>query len=140
MPDAIPSTEKNPLKRYAKRANQAVTAIQMTLDFQGFGYQKWGSLQHCNKGDWLVDNSGNVYTVAEDSFAATYRLISPGRYIKTASVWAEIASCDGAINTKEGKSFYRAGDYLVYNQENRQDGYTVSAEAFEKMYESLPEP
>jgi len=140
MPDVTPNAEGNPLRRYVKQANQAVTAIQITLDIPGFNYQKWGSLQHCNRGDWLVDNGGNVYTVAEDSFAATYRSISPGRYIKTAPVWAEVANRDGAINTKEGKSFYLAGDYLVYNQENRQDGYAVSVEAFEKMYEPLPEP
>jgi len=140
MPDAIPNTEKSPLKRYVKRADQAVTAIQINLDIQGFSFQKWGSQQQCNKGDWLVDNGGNVYTVAEDSFAATYRSVSPGRYIKTAPVWAEIATCDGAIKTKEGKTHYVAGDYLVYNGENRQDGYSVTAEVFEKMYELFSDP
>ena len=140
MADAIPNTGKSPLKRYIKRANQAITAIQINLDIQGFSYQKWGSQQQCSKGDWLVENAGNVYTVAEDSFAATYRIISPGRYIKMAPVWAEIANCDGAINTKEGKSSYVVGDYLVYNQENRQDGYTMTAEVFEKMYEPFSDP
>ncbi len=125
----------NPLNRYIKRADQAVTAIQMSLDLQDFSYHKWGSLQHGNKGDWLVENGGNVYTVAQESFAATYRMLSPGRYIKIAPVWAEKATVAGAIETKEGKTHYEYGDYLVYNQDNRHDGYAVKADVFESMYE-----
>lgn len=140
MPDAIPNIPENPVKRYVKRANQAVTAVQINLDIQGFSYQKWGCQQHCNKGDWLVENDGDIYTVTAESFATTYKPIGPGRYIKTAPVWAEIATLAGAIKTQEGESFYQAGDYLVYNRENRQDGYTMTAEVFEKMYEPFSDP
>jgi hypothetical protein len=120
------------LTRYVKRPDQAVTAIQI---ISGFGYKKWGSIQRCKKGDWLVENNGEVYTIDAESFALTYTCISPGRYNKTAPVWAEIATCDGQINTKEGVSHYKAGDYLVYNQEERKDGYCTTAEKFVKMYE-----
>ena len=140
MADEIPKTQESPLRRYLKRANQAVTAIEITLDIQGFSYQKWGSLQHCSKGDWLVENDGDIYTVTAESFATTYRPISPGRYIKIAPVWAEIATHDGAIKTQEGESCYGVGDYLVYNRENRKDGYTMAADVFEKMYEPVSDP
>jgi hypothetical protein len=123
------------LNRYVKRSGQAVTAIQINLEISGFSYEKWGATQHCKKGDWLVENNGEAYTVDAESFALTYTCISPGQYIKTASVWAEIATCDGQINTKEGVSHYKAGDYLVYNQEERKDGYCNTAEKFVKMYE-----
>jgi hypothetical protein len=123
------------LTRYIKRSNQAVTAIQINLEIPGFSYEKWGSLQQCKKGDWLVENNGEVYTVDAESFALTYTCISPGQYIKSTPVWAEIATCDGEIKTKEGVSQYKAGDYLVYNQEDRKDGYRITAEEFVKMYE-----
>jgi hypothetical protein len=90
--------------------------------------------------DWLVENDGNTYTVAADSFVTTYQQISPGRYIKIAPVWAEIATHDGAIKTREGESYYGVGDYLVYNRENRKDGYTMAADVFEKMYEPVSDP
>jgi hypothetical protein len=32
-----------------------------------------GAEQRCKRGDWLVDNGGEVYTVDGDSFARTYR-------------------------------------------------------------------
>lgn len=123
------------LTRYVKRPDQPVTAIQINLEISGFSYEKWGYLQQCKKGDWLVENNGKVYTVDTESFALTYTYISPGQYIKSAPVWAEIATCDGQINTKEGVSQYKAGDYLVYNQEERKDGYCTNAEEFVKMYE-----
>ena len=123
------------LTRYVKRSIQPVTAIQINLEIPGFNYEKWGSLQQCKKGDWLVENNGEVYTVDAESFALTYTCISPGQYNKTAPVWAEIATCDGEIKTKEGVSNYKAGDYLVYNQEERNDGYYNTAEQFVKMYE-----
>jgi hypothetical protein len=55
----------------------------------GFSYRKWGTTQTCRRGDWLVDNGGDVYTVNRDSFARTYRRIAPGRYLKITPVWAE---------------------------------------------------
>lgn len=92
-------------------------------------------MQSCKPGDWLVDNGGDIYTVDVDTFANTYTEISPGRFVKTAEVWAEIAEQDGVIKTLEGETRYSAGDYVVYNDQQGMDGYAVDREAFESMYE-----
>ena len=123
-----------PRKRYRKKADQCVLAVQFRLESEGFTYRKWGGVQRCKSGDWLVDNGGDVYTVDQDVFAATYRQIDPGRHLKITPVWAEKASEPGIIKTKEGRSQYKAGDYLVYNNQDGTDGYCVSAEKFESMY------
>src|SRR6187402_2352032 len=68
--------------KYVKRPSQTVLAVQIALDTRGFSYKKWGTTQTCRRGDWLVDNGGDVYTVNRDSFARTYRRIAPGRYLK----------------------------------------------------------
>jgi len=122
--------------RYRKRANQPVVAVRLALDTPGFNYRKWGAEQHCKTNDWLVDNSGDVYTVDGEVFARTYRQVGPGQYVKTAPVWAEQAKAPGAVKTKEGQSHYEAGDYLVFNNEDGSDGYCMSASKFEAMYEA----
>lgn len=123
-----------PLKRYRKRETQAVTAVQLALDTPGFTYRKWGSSQQCQAQDWLVDNNGDCYTIAAKTFADTYTAVSPGRYLKTAPVWAEQATTAGEISTQEGSTAYENGDYLVYNQPDKTDGYAVSKDKFEAMY------
>jgi hypothetical protein len=50
-------------------------------------------------------------------------------------VWAEAASEDGSIATKEGRTQYRKGDYVVFNDEDGTDGYAMSAKKFESRYE-----
>ena len=50
-------------------------------------------------------------------------------------VWAFVAPEAGYVQTKEGKTQYRAGDYLVFNDEQGGDGYAVAADKFESMYE-----
>lgn len=107
----------------------------MNLDTEGFVYKKWGAEQRCKRGDWLVDNAGEIYTVDAEVFAKTYRRVSPGIYVKTTPVWAEVAALPGSVVTKEGKSLYKTGDYLVFNNEDGTDGYCISAEKFETMYE-----
>ena len=71
-------------------------------------------------------------------FARTYRRISPGVYLKTTPIWAEVATTAGSIETKEGRSHYAAGDYLVFNEEGGGDGYCVKRETFEAMYDPAP--
>lgn len=122
-------------KTYRKRAGLAVTAVQLKLDTEGFEYRKWGARQRCKRGDWIVNNGGEIYTIDADAFAKTYREVSPGRYAKAATVWAEIADADGSISTKEGATDYVAGDYLVYNDADKKDGYAMSSEKFFEMYE-----
>lgn len=122
-------------QKYLKRTQGEVIAVQLDLDTDGFTYRKWGGEQSCKPGDWIVNNGGNVYTVDRDSFASTYRAESPGLYRKVAPVWAELTDCDGSIKTREGVTHYKAGAYLVFNDEEGNDGYAVEAPVFEAMYE-----
>ena len=122
-------------RRYRKRADQFVVAVQLDLKTDGFTYRKWGAQQRCEQGDWIVDNNGDHYTVNGEVFAKTYRKISPGIYVKTTPIWAEVAAEPGQVDTKEGVSHYQAGDYLVSNNEDGTDAYCISAAKFESMYE-----
>ena len=110
-------------------------AVRLEIDMDGFTYNKWGATQRCKRGDWLVDNGGDVYTIDEESFAQTYQSLGDGKYVKTTPVWAENANESGSVNTKEGQSHYKEGDYLVSNNEDGTDAYCVSAAKFESMYE-----
>jgi hypothetical protein len=122
-------------RKYVKRATQFVTAVQVDLELDGFTYRKWGGTQRCKRGDWLVNNNGDVYTVDGQTFARTYRPTGPGAYVKTTPVWAEVAAAAGEVSTKEGSTRYDAGDYLVYNQADGGDAYAVARQDFERMYE-----
>lgn len=124
------------MRRYKKRADQYILAVQLNLDTPGFTYRKWGAEQRCKTGDWLVDNDGEAYTIDEKVFERTYRQVNPGMYVKITPVWAEVAAQAGHIDTVEGVSRYEAGDYLVYNNEDGTDAYCISKEKFESMYES----
>jgi len=121
--------------RYRKKPDQFVIAVQLKLDTDGLHYKKWGGEQHAKRGDWLIDNHGDVYSVDQHAFEKTYRQLSPGVYLKITPVWAEQAASAGSIRTKEGESHYQAGAYLVFNNEDGSDGYCVSAAKFEAMYE-----
>lgn len=121
--------------KYVKRTDQVVVAVQLALETTGFTYQKWGGLQTCKAGDWVVNNGGDVYTVDRATFERAYRQVEAGTYVKTTPVWAEVAREAGSVQTKEGVTRYRAGDYLVFNEEQGRDAYAVSADKFEAMYE-----
>jgi len=124
-------------QKYKKKRTSFVTAVQLDLDTKGFSYNKWDGKQVAKKGDWLVDNNGDKYTVAEESFAKTYECISPGVYIKSAPVWAEVAAKPGKVRTHEGETAYNVGDYLVYNNQDGTDAYAMSPKKFESMYEPV---
>ncbi|MCW8907664.1 MAG: hypothetical protein OQL28_10465 [Sedimenticola sp.] len=123
------------LQRYVRRPDRAVTALRLRLETDGLRYRKWGAEQLCRPGDWLVDSGGDVYSVAADVFERTYREVSPGRYIKTTPVWACQATSEGALETREGESHYRAGDFLVFNNADQSDGYCMSRERFLSLYQ-----
>ncbi len=125
------------LRRYRRKAATLISAVQFDLDTDGFTYRKWGAEQVCKPGDWLVDNGGDVYTVDQETFGRTYREVEPGRYSKSAPIWAEVAEAPGVIETKEGETHYEAGDYLVYNAAERRDGYAMRPEKFRQLYEPL---
>jgi hypothetical protein len=122
-------------RKYVKKPTSYVLAVRLQLDTDGFSYRKWGATQQCKRGDWLVDNEGDVYTVDADVFARTYRHIDRGAYVKTTPVWAEAATTAGGVRTKEGTSHYEPGDYLVSNHEDGSDEYCISRKKFEEMYE-----
>ena len=121
--------------KYVKRADQAVVAVPLALETAGFTYRKWGGMQMCKAGDWLVNNDGDVYTVDHATFERTYRRLGLGTYVKTTPVWAAVADAAGSVPTKEGVTRYQAGDYLVFNEEQGADAYAVPAAKFETMYE-----
>jgi hypothetical protein len=126
-------------RKYKKKSTSFVTAVQLDLETEGFVYSKWGGEQVCRRGDWLVNNSGDTYTVAKESFAKTYKFVSPGVFVKSAPVWVEVAEKAGKAKTQEGETAYKEGDYLVFNNEDGTDSYAISAEKFESMYEPAAE-
>ena len=126
-------------KKYKKKPTSFVTAVQLDLDTEGFTYNKWGGKQVCKRGDWLVDNDGDKYTVSQETFAKTYERVSPGVYVKSTPVWAEVAEKAGKIKTHEGETAYQAGDYLVYNNQDGTDAYAISAEKFHTLYDPAEE-
>jgi hypothetical protein len=121
--------------KYVKRTTQAVVAVQLALDTSGFEYRKWGGVQRCKAGDWIINNNGDIYTVDRETFERTYHQTGGGTYVKITPVWAEVAREAGCVQTKEGATNYAAGDYLVFNEEHGGDAYAVSAGKFEAMYE-----
>jgi len=121
--------------KYVKRSDQFVLAVQLALETNGFTYRKWGGVQTCKAGDWIVNNGGDVYTVDRATFERTYRQVEAGTYVKTTPVWAEVAREAGSVQTKEGVTHYRSGDYLVFNEERGGDAYAVSADKFEAIYQ-----
>jgi hypothetical protein len=122
-------------RRYRKKADQFVIAVQLDLDTDGIVYWKWGGKQHAKRGDWLVDNDGDVYTIDRKVFAKTYKRLRPGTYLKITPVWAEVATRSGSVKTREGQSRYKKGDYIVYNYRNGRDGYCMTAAKFKEMYQ-----
>ena len=123
------------MQQYRRKQRTSIAAIRLEIDTDGFTYRKWGCTQHCKRGDWIVSNQGDVYTIDAETFERTYRMVSLGVYEKIASVWAEVASCSGTIRTKEGSTAYDAGDYLVFNDPDRKDGYAMKPSTFRDLYE-----
>ena len=126
------------MNKYRKRPGTEVTAVRFVFDSDGFEYRKWGDIQKCKEGDWIVHNGKDTYTIDAESFAETYAETSPGRYRKTTPVWARVATADGVVKTKEGTTAYSAGDYIVCNKTGEDDKYAVSKAEFERMYEEVP--
>ena len=125
------------LRQYRRKAGNEVVAVRLDLDTTGFTYEKWGDTQQCKAGDWIVFNNGDTYTVDADTFADTYEEVRPGLYSKTATIWARRASEAGSIRTKEGLTNYEAGDYVVYNDPDGRDGYAITKDKFDDLYELL---
>ncbi len=140
-----PSIDAATLQAYRRPDQTTVIAIPLDLEATPdaqigsklFTYHKWDARQTSKRGDWLLHNGGDVYTVDRETFARTYAQVGPGQYRKIANVWAERADAGGKIETKEGTTHYATGDYLVYNQAERRDGYAVKAKKFVELYEAV---
>ena len=126
-------------RRYVRRPDRSVAAVQLKLDTNGLIYRKWGHQQRAKRGDWLVDNDGDVYTVAAAVFARTYKKTGVGAYVKKTPVWASRAERDGSVKTKEGATKYKAGDYLVSTNEDGTDAYAIGAEKVRELYDIAEE-
>ena len=123
-----------PRRRYVRRADRPVAAVQLALDTDGLVYRKWGGEQRAKPGDWIVDNNGYVYSIDAEVFARTYRQTATGAYVKTTQVWAERVTRAGSVKTKEGSTHYEPGDYLVSNSSDGSDEYAMTAQKFEELY------
>ncbi len=110
-----------------------VQAIQ--LDTIALSYTKWGGQQKSKKGDWLLSKNGDQYTCEKAVFKQTYKPLKgkPGWYFKDASVKAVVAQEDGKVETLEGLSSYKKGDYIITNPGG--DRYCIKKSDFEKLYE-----
>lgn len=122
-------------KKYKRKSPRPVVAIRINLDTPGLLYQKWGGEQLGKQGDWLVQNGKEVYTIDSESFSKTYKRVSQGLYIKKAPVWAYRAARAGKIQTKEGYSQYKKGDWIVANDSHFVDQYPLSDRKFRSLYE-----
>ena len=122
------------LRKFLRKEQTTITAVRLDLDTEGFTYQKWGGTQRCKRGDWLVNNAGETYTIDAETFEKTYHEVSPGVYAKDSPIWAEEVQVAGTIHTKEGSTDYVAGDFLVFNDAEGRDGYAVRAETFHSLY------
>jgi hypothetical protein len=123
------------LRKYKRREGTRIVGVQLDLDTDGFTYRKWGATQSCKVGDWLVLSGDETYTVDREVFARTYSPVGPGVYEKTVEIWAECAATPGSIATHEGRTHYEAGDYLVFENSDREGGYAVAAQRFEELYQ-----
>lgn len=131
---------KNTVKYYKRKKTPPITAIQLNFDVPKdqkvmFKYEKWGATQQCKPGDWLAKNGDEVYTIDAESFKKTYTKVEGDLYEKTVGVYATKAKEDGSINTKEGTTHYKTGDWIVYNDEGLTDGYAISDTKMRSMYD-----
>jgi hypothetical protein len=125
---------KSSRRRYVRRPDRPVAAVRLALDTKGLVYRKWGHRQRAKRGDWIVDNDGDVYTVAARVFRRTYRRTAVGAYVKKTPVWAERTMRGGSVKTKEGRTQYKAGYYLVSNNRDGSDAYAMTARQFRSLY------
>ena len=127
------------LKKYVPKSNATVIAVQIDLDIEGFTYVKWGAEQRCSRGDWLVDNHGDVYTITDDTFTRTYRMERPGLYRKITPVWARVAHAKGTVLSEEGETEYEPGDYVAFHAPGAELGWAVKPAKFRERYDLAPE-
>jgi hypothetical protein len=125
------------MQQYRRKEQTTVIAIRLDLETEGLTYQKWGGTQRAKRGDWLVNNQDDVYTVDAETFDRTYHQVGRGLYEKKSKVWVKRAGEAGTIKTKEGSTAYEPGDYLVFNEPDGKDGYAIKPDKFDSLYEPV---
>ncbi|MBX9948942.1 MAG: PGDYG domain-containing protein [Candidatus Obscuribacterales bacterium] len=121
-----------------KKAGQ-VKAEQLTQDLTWKSTN--GDTLTGNAGDWkLTGPDGSTWTVKPDIFAKTYGEVTPGSgiYEKTALARAMKLKVDYSVQSLEGASSGKAGDYLIMGPNN--EFYIVNAAKFEGMYTQVQQP
>lgn len=124
------------MTRYNVIPGTPVVAVPLKFDaMEPLRYTKWGGAQVAEHGDWLIAEADgqSAYTCKGDVFAATYQPTgAPGQYQKFGHVDAEVATEDGAVETLEGSTAYKAGDFIVTNATGER--YAMSAAKFHSRY------
>lgn len=66
------------MKIYKRKPERPVIAVQLNLETNGFSYTKWGGVQNCKQGDWLVFNQpdSDGYAMSDTKFQSLYELAS----------------------------------------------------------------
>lgn len=123
------------MAKYYKKGT--VVAVQINLDLKDgvFKFEKWGDTQTAKKGDWLINNNGEIYTCDNKVFQDTYREATKGNYYKFSTIEAVEATEDCQIKTLEGISHCKKGDFIVTNIGG--DQYFIEREKFFNMYEEI---
>jgi len=121
-------------REFTPRDNKYVEAIKLDLDFDGFTFQKWGHSQKCKRNDWLIFSEGDTYTVDHEYFLQHFKTQSPGRWKKVGKICAEEAEENGFVQTLEGKTNYKKGDFIVSNYGKGGDQYAIPRIVFHNKY------
>lgn len=121
------------LNKFVRKAIP-VTAVQIDFDKVKFTYHKWGAEQKATTGDWIVSTHGDVVTVPREIFARSYKTIGHGQYLQTGNVWVRQTIEPGVLKTNSGQINYQAGDYLVFNDPEGNQGIVMKANTFTEFY------
>lgn len=124
------------MKQYERRPDGLIIAIQIRLDLEagGIAYRKWDSEQWGKRGDWLINDDGDTYTVSAENFANDYELSESGLYRNTAKVWAEEATGSGFVEIRGGTAPFVEGNMLVFSDPDRKEGQVFFYNKFNRLY------
>lgn len=91
--------------------SKPVQATQLEEDFtwtSGTGSSLKGV-----RGDWLIKDGFEVWTVAQSTFTTTHQEVSPGWYKKVSPALLLLLDCDLTVESLEGPSSGAKGDILA---------------------------
>lgn len=116
--------------QYRRRGE--VTAVRLTETWEWKSDQ--GSTLAAQRGDWKVTaDDGRVWSVDQERFPETYRLVSPDRYERVGAVRARCAHAGERVNTIEGEGTADQGDWVVEGASGER--WLVPEEHFDDVYE-----